>query len=169
MLLSRNWVAKFAGRVLAGAFLGGLFVAIVGALSVATAGALFGWMLDLRSTPPGGESGFLWPGAWLGAYLGSFGGFVGLFAGAVAALGGKPDTSVLPPRDLLRNIALGQLAGTLGAVSSYLIFALAVAQFNGEPFVGTVEDHLELIIYGAPILMICGAIAGALWKREAGR
>lgn len=167
MLLSRNWVAKFAGRVLVSALIGGFFTAIVGALCGATAGALFGWILDIRSTPPSWDGEFLLPGAWLVAYLGSFSGFVGLFAGAVAAFDGKPASSIVP-RALLRNLALGQLFGTGGAVSSYLLFAVAVAvaQFSGDPFVGIVEDNLELVIWGAPILMICGAVAGAIFRRD---
>ncbi len=169
MSISQSWIAKFVGRVLASAFIGGFFVAIMGALSVATAGALFGFILDIRSTPPRWDSGFLFPGAWLGANLGSYSGFVGALAGAVAAFDGKPESSIVPSRALLRNLALGQLFGMLGAVSSYLLFAFVIAQFSGAPLVGTVEDNLELAIYGVPILMICGAIAGALWKCEANR
>ena len=169
MSISQNWVAKFAGRVLISAFLGGLFTALIGALSVATAGALFGWILDLRSTPPVWDSGFLFPGAWIGAYLGSYSGIVGFIAAAVAALASKPETSIVPARVLRRNLALGQLLGTFGAVSSYLLFAFAVAQFNGDSFVGTVENHLDVALYGVPALMICGAIMGALWKREPSR
>ena len=167
MSISQSWIAKFAGRVLASAFVGGLVAAIVGALCVGTAGVLFGWMLDIRSTPPSWDSGFLFPGAWLGAYLGSYSGVIGALAGGVAASGGKPTTSVVPPRALLRNIALGQVFGTMGAVSSYLIFALALAQLNAQSFVGTVEDQLDLILWGAPVMTICGAIMGALWKSQA--
>ena len=165
MFFSQPWAARAAQRIGANIVVGAIVTAIVGALCVATAGALFGWMLDIRSTPPSWDSGFLFPGAWLGAYLGSFSGIVGALAAAVAALGGKPDDSVGPPRALLRNLAMGQLFGTLGAVSSYLLFAFGVAQWNGDPFIGTVEDNLELIIWGAPALMISGAILGALWKR----
>lgn len=126
-------------------------------------------ILGISSTPPYWGSGFLFPGAWLGATLGSYSGFVGALAGAVAAFDGKPESSIMPPRALLRNIVLGQLFGTLSAVSSYLLFALAIAHLNGDPFVGTVEDNLELAIYGVPVLMICGAIVGALCKRDSDR
>ncbi len=153
---------------MASAFIGGFFTAITGALCVATAGALFGWMLDIRSTPPSWDGGFLFPGAWLGATLGSYSGFVGLFAGGVAALGGGPKGSIVPSRALLRNIALGQILGTVSAVSSYLLFALCVAQFNGNSFIGTVEDNLELAIYGVPVSMVCGAIMGAISGRANG-
>ena len=169
MSLSQSWIAKVAGRVVASALIGGFVIAITGALCIATAGALFGWILDIRSTPPRFDVGFLFPGAWLGATLGSYSGFVGFMAGAVAAWRGKPDTSIVPPLALLRNIALGQLFGTVSAVSSYLVFALSVAQLNTQSFVGTVEDNLELIIWGAPILAIFGAIAGAMSRREAKR
>lgn len=165
MSLQHSWAPKFAFRFGANVIVGALLTSIIGALCVGAAGALFGWMLDLRSTPPSWDSGFLFPAVWLGAYLGSYSGIVGASA-AVAASGAKPDSSIMPPRALLRNIALGQLFGTACAVSSYLLFAFCVAQFNGEPFVATVEDHLDLIIWGAPTLAICGSIAGALWKRD---
>ena len=67
---------------------------------------------------------------------------------------------------VIKRVALGQLLGTVGAISSYLVLAWAIARFNGAPFLGTVEDNLDLAILAAPITMICGAIAGALWKSD---
>ncbi len=160
MLINEHWAAKIAGRVMANAIVGSVIVALIGALCVGAAGALMGWLLDIRSTPPSWDSGFLFPGAWLGAYLGSYSGLVGAVAAGVAAFDFK-----VPLRALLSRIALGQLLGTLGAVSSYLLLALAIAWTQSQPFTGTVEDNLELIIWGAPAAMIGGAIAGALWKR----
>ena len=168
MSLSQHWILRVFGRVLTNAIVGGVIIAIIGALCVATAGAFFGWMMDIRSTPPAWNMGFMGPGAFLGAFLGAWSGFVGALAGAVAALGDNSTRPLATLRALLNRVALGQLLATLGAVSSYLLLALAIAQIKGDPFIGTVEDNLELAIYGAPITMICGAIAGALWKRADG-
>ena len=168
MSLSQSWIAKFAGRVLANALLGGIFVAITGALCVATSGALFGWILDIRSTPATWDGGFMGPGLFLGLSLGAWSGILGALVGGVAASKARPG-ALLAPLSVLKRVALGQLLGTLAALSSYLIFALAVAQLNAQPFVGTVEDNLELAIFGVPILMNCGAIVGALWQREINR
>ena len=149
------------------AIVGGVVIAITGALCVATSGALFGWMMDIRSTPAIWDGGFMGSGLFLGLYLGAWSGFVGLIVGGVAASKARPG-ALLAPLSILKSVALGQLLGTLAALSSYLIFALAIAQIKGNSFTGTVEDNLELAIYGVPITMVCGAIAGALWKRADG-
>ncbi len=168
MSLSQHWFFRVFGRVLTGALFGGVVTAITGALCVATAGALLGWMMDLRSTPPSWDNGFILPGAFAGVYLGVWSGLIGAIVGAVAALGDNSTRPLATLRALLSRVALGQLLATLGAVSSYLLLALVIAQIKGDPFTGTVEDNLELAIYGVPITMVCGAIAGALWKRADG-
>ena len=165
MSIYQHWIFRVLGRVLTNAIVGGVVAAIAGALCVATAGAFFGWIMDLRSTPPSWDSGFLFPGAWVGARLGVWSGFIGAIVGGVAALGDNSTRPLEKLRALLNRVALGQLLATLGAVSSYLLLALVIAQIKGDPFTGTVEDNLELAIYGVPVSMVCGAIAGALWKR----
>ena len=98
--------------------------------------------------------------------LGAWGGIVGIVAFAMAAWGAAPDRLPLSLRALMARMAMGQLFGTVGAVSSYLLFVYAIAQLRAQPFLGTVEDNLDLIIWGAPTSMLCGAIAGAVFKRE---
>ena len=166
MSISQHWIFRVFERVLTNAILGGVVAAVTGALCVATAGAFFGWMMDIRSTPPSWDSGFLFPGAWVGARLGVWSGLIGALAGAVAAWGDNSTRPMATLRALLNRVALGQLLATLGAVSSYLLLALVIAQLNAQPFIDTVEDNLELAIIGVPITMICGAIAGAIWKRD---
>ena len=168
MSLSQHWVLKVFGRVLTNAIVSGVVIAIIGALCVATAGALLGWILDIRSTPAIWDGGFFGAGLFLGLCLGAWSGILGALVGGVAASKARPG-ALLAPLSVLKRVALGQLLGTLAALSSYLIFALAVAQLNAQPFVGTVEDNLDLAICGVPVLMNCGAIAGALWKRDSGR
>lgn len=164
MFFPQIWAAKAAKRIAANIVGGAILTSLIGALCVATAGAFFGWMMDLRSTPPSWDSGFLGPGLFLGLFLGAWSGFLGALIGGVAAFGARPG-AMFAPLSIIKRMALGQVLGTLGALSFYLVFALALAQLNAQPFVGTVEDNLELAIWGVPILMNCGAIAGALWKR----
>ena len=164
MFFSQNWVFGAAKRIGANVIIGAILTAIVGAGCVGAAGALLGAILDIRSTPATWDGGFLGLGLFLGFYLGAWSGIFGALVGGVAA-SSAPTNRTFAPLAIFKRVALGQLLGTLAALSSYLILALAIAQFNGDPFVGTVEDNLELAIYAVPVLMNCGAIAGALWKR----
>ena len=168
MFFKHSWAAMAAQRIGANIIVGAITTAIGGALCVGAAGALLGWILDIRSTPATWDGGFMGPGLFIGLTLGAWSGIIGAIVGAVAASNARP-ACAFAPLALVKRVALGQLLGTLAALSSYLVLALAIAQFNGDPFVGTVEDNLELAIYGVPLLMNCGAIAGALWKREASR
>ena len=165
MFFHQNWAAKAARSIAANLVVGAIITAIVGALCVGAAGALLGGIMDIRSTPASWDGGFLGPGLFLGLYLGAWSGILGAMFGGVAALTARADAR-FASLAILKRVALGQLLGTLAALSSYLIFALAIAQLNAQPFVGTVEDNLELAIFGVPILMNCGAIAGALWQRD---
>lgn len=164
MSFNQPWAAKAAKRIGANIVVGALLTAIVGALCVATAGALLGWILDIRSTPPSWDSGFLGPGLFIGLFLGAWSGVLGALLGAVAACAARPG-ALFAPLAILKRVALGQLLGTLGALSSYLFYALIIAQTQNQSFVGSVEDNLILALIGVPITMNCGAIAGALWKR----
>lgn len=164
MQSNNNWLGRAVLRAGVNLIVGGIITAIVGALCVGTAGGFLGYLLDLRGTPATWDGGFIVLGFIIGAAWGAWSGIVGAIIFGVAASKAKPGR-FFAPLALIKRVALGQLLGTLGALSSYLVFALAVAQFNGDPFIGTVEDHLELAMFGAPITMVCGAIAGALWKR----
>ncbi len=169
MTISQNWFAKFAGRVAANALIGGLLTALVGALCGGATSALLCYLLSLRGAPAAWDDGMTELIALqfiIGACLGAWSGIAGAFIfGATAATSGPG--RLLAPLALVKRVALGQLLGALAALSSYLTFAWALAQFNAWPFLGTVEDNLELAIWGVPVTMIFGAIAGALWKREA--
>ena len=164
MFFKHNWAAMAAKRISAGILGGALIIATVGALCVGAAGALLGAILDIRSTPATWDGGFMGPGLFLGLYLGAWSGILGAGVGGVAAVGARPG-ALLAPLAILKRVALGQSLGTLAALSSYLVLALLIAQLNAQSFVGTVEDNIEMAIYGVPVLMNCGAIAGALWKR----
>lgn len=164
MLFKQPWAAIAAKRIGAGIVVSAILTGIIGALCVATAGALLGWILDIRSTPPSWDSGFLGPGLFIGLFLGAWSGVLGALFGGVAAFTARP-VHIFAPLEVIKRVALGQLLGTLGALSSYLFYALILTQTQGQSFVETVEDNLILALVGVPILMNCGAIAGALWKR----
>ena len=164
MFFKYPWAALAAKRIGAGIIVGAITTAIVGALCVGAAGALLGAILDIRSTPATWDGGFMGPGLFLGLHLGAWSGIWGAIVGGVAAFGARPG-ALLAPLSILKRVALGQLLATLGALSFYLILALVIAHVNGRTFVAAVEENLVLAIFGGPILMNCGAIVGALFKR----
>lgn len=168
MQSNNNWLGRAVLRTGINLIVGALLTAIVGALCVGAAGAFLGYLLDLRSTPATWDGGFIVLGFIIGAAWGAWSGIVGALIFGIAASGAKPGR-FFAPLALIKRVALGQTVGTLCALSSYLVFALAVAQFNGDPFIGTVEDNFELVMFGAPISMICGAIAGAILGRDCNR
>ena len=165
MPTTNSWLARAATRLSAHLVCGALVSAIVGALCIGAMGALLGWIMDIDSTPPSWDSGYLFPGAWLGAYLGCFGGIIGAVAAGAVAFDERARHSWAPLRATLMRVALGQIAGTIGALSCYFLLVMVLVFRRAQPFVGTVEDNLDLMIWGAPMLMICGAIAGTISRR----
>lgn len=164
MFFHQPWAAKAAMRIGANIIVGAMLTAIVGALCVGAAGALLGGIVDIRSTPSSRDDGFLAIGLCFGLFLGTWSGILGAVIGGVAALTARPGR-LFAPLTIIKRVALGQLFRTLGALSSYLVFALVMAQLNAQPFIWAVEESLFWALIGVPILMNCGAIAGALWKR----
>ena len=162
------WAIKAAQRVGANLIIGALLTALVGALCVGTAGAIIGAIMDIRSTPPAWSLGFSAAGADVGMTLGSWSGILGALIFGIAALTARPGR-LFAPITAIKRVALGQFLGTLGALSTYLLAAAFIAQTRGQSFVVTVEDNALIILVGAPLMMLCGAIAGALWRREAQR
>ena len=159
------WLRRFAGHLV----LGALATALVGALCVGTLGALCGWVMDLSSRPATWDDGFRFAGFGLGITLGAFGGIVGALFCGWAGLVAPPNRALLPPRALLGRIALGQVAGTLLAGATFVLWVLVQSQNTGQSFGRVLEDEVFLLLWAAPALMICGAIAGALCAPTAQR
>ena len=84
--------------------------------------------------------GFLGPGAWIGMFLGAWSGVWGAVIFGVAAMRAKP-RPFWAPLSLIKSVAAGQIAGTLSALSSYLLLALYLAQTHHQGFIGSVEDN----------------------------
>ena len=164
MFFHHPWAAKAAKRIGANLVVGALLTALMGALCVGAAGAVIGGIMDIRSTPPAWSLGFSAAGASLGMTLGSWSGILGAVIFGIAALTAHPGR-FFAPIIAIKRVALGQFLGTLGALSTYLLAAMFIAQTRGQLFVATVEDNAVIILIGAPLMMLCGAIAGALWKR----
>ncbi|PQV63005.1 hypothetical protein B1R32_11747 [Abditibacterium utsteinense] len=163
--ISGNWMGILAARVVCYTLCGGLSAALVGAFCIAIAGALTGAILDIQGTPANWEQGFIPAGFFVGATLGGIGGGV---AGALifALLGflNLPERHFLPHRSTFISIWSGQICGTLGVCFSFFVIAAMAAAFLGKSFPALVDAHLIWILFGAPTLMVCGEIAGAIWS-----
>ena len=157
-----RWVALLIGRVISYALLGGLGAALVGAICIGAAGASIGAIDSSPGTFSGRE--LVWIGFVFGVSLGgSGGGIAGVLIFAIQGFRSASRRSFLPPRSLLRSIALGQIVATLGVCSSFFALELVLSQINNQPFYQAVGQHLIWIMFGAPAVMVCGAIAGAIW------
>ena len=126
------------------------------------AGAAIGVILDVASTPATWNGGFMMPGAFVGMSLGAWSGILGVIIFGVSAAKAGPGRCIREFTALCARVSLGQFAGTLAALTCYLAMALVISQIKTQPFIGTVEDNADWIVWGAPALMMCGALAGAL-------
>ena len=141
--------AIWLGRVAANALAGGLAFAFVGAFC--GGGAVF-----LISLLGAGAFG----GILIGAIAGFTCGIAGIFIHLFPAMKAKPGDFWEPFFDLAAPIAFGQFWGTVVACAAYLAIELIASQFGGF------DENLPLFSVGAPILMIIGAIAAAVFKRD---
>ena len=151
-------VAIWLGRALANALAGGLAFAIVGAFC----GALTGFVTEVAAK----DLEYAFAVAAYGAMVGAICGVVGVFIHFIVAATARPEK---PWRGFVRltaRIAIGQLLGTLGIITAFLAFNLISSQINNESFSRAVNENWVFIMYSAPALMIIGAIAGAVFKRD---
>ena len=152
--------AIWLGRVLANALVGGLAFAVVGAFC--GGGAAF--IVSLF------EAGALSQGAFIGVPFGAIVGFVcgiaGIFIHLFPALKAEPGDFWEPFFDLTAPIAFGQFWGTVGACTAYLAFELIAAPIRGTSLSTGVSEDMLIFAFGASILMICGAIASAILRRD---
>ncbi len=162
--MNNRWAGKLAGRVLCNALAGGVLVAIVGAFCLGIAGASAFAVLDFL------VYGKVMGGMQHGFRLSSFGSAIGFVLGllifGIAAVKTPPGRLFAPLQRFVGRVALGQLLGTLGALSFFAVLVVAKAQLQNQSLAKTVSADLIFIAFGVPITMICGAIAGALSKRE---
>lgn len=151
--------ASVLGWALANAIVGGVAFAVVGAFC----GALTGFSLDIASN-----------GALNGAFdLAAYGAIVGVACGILSvpvhgfyALFAPPDEFLQPCFDLIPRLAFGQLWGTIIALTGFFALELVSSQTHTISFALKVREDGLLIILFAPALMILGAIAAAIFKRD---
>ena len=152
--------AIWLGRVVANALAGGLAFAIVGAFC--GGGAVF--VLSLFEVGALGEGSFI--GVPIGAIVGFVCGIAGLFIHLFSALKAEPGEFWQPFFDLTAPVSFGQFWGTVGACTAYLAFELLAALIRDTSFSAGVSEDMLLFAFGAPTIMICGAIAAAIFKRD---
>ncbi len=153
-------------RVVSYAVLGGLATAFVGALLIAASGAVVGWILNWSARPLG-ETVVL--GAIFGAFFGGQGGGIaGLIAFGILGFRSATRSSFLPPKACLVPVLIGMGAATLAVMTSYFAGCALLWLVRGGTFVSFVDDSVFYILFAAPAVMVCGAIAGALvgFRRE---
>lgn len=163
--IERNWIGILTARVLCYALCGGLGAALTGAICIALAGAATGAIIDIQGTPPHWNQGFVPAGFFVGATLGGIGGGVtGVVVFALLGFLRVPDRRFLPRRATFIAIWSGQIGGTLGVCLSFFLLLAMASTLAGKSFPALVDTHLMWILFGAPALMVCGEIAGAIWS-----
>ena len=156
------WTMLLLGRVLANALLGGLLCAIFGAFGCAIVGQLaeiiFSFELSKNAD---------------GIHALSFG-FIGFVAGltfgtlifATHAFRAPPGHLFEPFCGIVAGVLCGQFVGALAFSSSFYLIEFARALLTKRFIASLLLEDLIFAYVGAPALMICGAIAGALSKRD---
>ena len=150
------------GQVLANACGGGLILALVGVICCGMAGALTDWIFDnafsWTSLTP--ETRHIYRDA--GARIGALAGFVtgALLFGRLASKGEQIQVRFV-------NVVVGQVAGVAAFSLIFYAFEVIKSWLLGKELILGLDSDATWLLYGAPALMICGAIAGALSKRNA--
>ena len=160
-----RWTAALAARVMGNALAGGVLVGIVGAISLRAAGYVLARLFIVLYQPFSGQN-LIDATLLTSTGAGLFGGgLAGAIIFGIAAFKAAPGRFSEPLRAIIGRVVLGQIVGTVGALSFF--FAVGLAMFRFPTLRQSLIDYgdWEWIQYGAPILMICGAIAGALSKR----
>ncbi len=95
--------------------------------------------------------------------------FCGLFGGLIFAIVAARKTSERlfeTFRKLVVRVAAGQISGVITTALAFSTFKLTEAQLSGLPISIKKYSDGYLLLLLATILMICGAIAGAIFKRD---
>ena len=154
------WFVVFLGRIVANTLAGALAFAVVGAFC--GGGAVF--IISLFESNALGEGAFA--GIPIGAGVGFMCGIAGIFIHLFPAIYAEPGESWKPFLDLTARVAFGQFWGTLGACTAYFVFELIYSPMRGNGFSAGVSEDLLFFAFGAPLIMIFGAITAAVLKRD---
>ena len=160
-----RWMRILAIRVLANAVVGGFWFAFVGACCCGAAGAFLTFLISVSV----GEFGI---GMAFGkltvvdATLGFASGIMGAFIFAIAAWRTTPGHLLSPFYELKLRVFLGQVLGTFLVCISFFSFVFIKMKLQNINLAYSTGYDGVYLLFGAPILMICGAIAAALTKRD---
>lgn len=153
--------AVWLGRVVANAIAGGLAFAVVGAFCGGIVGVCFGALCYSFNVD------VMWRSARLGAYVGLASGVFGVLIYAIAAFTATPGDLFSPFHSLKKRVCLGQIFGTFLSCASFIVFECGKAALQKITLAQALNSNDAIyFICIAPITMILGAIAGAIFKRE---
>ncbi len=147
-------------RVVANALAGGLAFAIVGAFC----GGSAVFFIALFEYGGMGEGSFI--GVPIGAIVGAVCGIAGIFIHLFPALRAESGEFWEPFFDLTARVSWGQMWGTIAACTAFIVIELVRSQFNNVGFSDNISEDFLIFAFAAPASMICGAIAGAIFKRD---
>lgn len=111
-------------------------------------------------------AGFITGLGFYGAIVDAACGIVGVFIPLIGAVAAAPGNFWRPLFYLAPHVAVGQMCGTLLAITSFFAYEFVDARFHHTDFSTIVREDMIFFCLFAPILMICGAIAAALSKRD---
>ena len=155
-----RYVLACLAQIIANTLMGGLAFAVVGA--ICGAGAVI--IVSLFDFGALGEGAFI--GVPIGAIVGFTCGIAGIFIHLFCSLRAEPDDFWRPFLELTARVACGQFWGTLSACTAYLVFELIYSTIRGNGFSAGVSEDLLFFAFGAPLIMIFGAIIAAVLKRD---
>ena len=152
-----RWIKVLAWRLVVNTFIGTVAAGIAGELALGLAGISIAAAFAIVPAPWSDELALraVWFGAASGALI-----FV------IATLKSAPGEIIAPVRALLGRVILGQLAGTLLACSAFLAFEILKAQTQPLSLAKSIGYDAFMLTWFGPPIMACGAIAGALTKRD---
>ena len=93
-------------------------------------------------------------------------GIVGVAIHFCVAILARPGDFWEPFLESTKNIAFGQGWGTVAAVASFFVFELARSLWSGSDFSRNFADDMPAVFVAAPVTMIFGAVAAAIFKRD---
>ncbi len=133
------------------------------------AGAMWDWLSHaadaaLNISPAFGISPHIGLNVGIGGGF-SLGFFIGLVLFVIAAARTKPGRTFEPLRAIFWRVAIGIIAGVVGFCSLFLAVEWALSNLAGKSFYIKAVSGSGWLLYGTLVMMICGAIAGALSKR----
>lgn len=169
MNVERQWKAALLKRVVLNSFAGAVLAAIVGALCGLIVSATIVWLenalfVALKIPPAPGFVADITNSITAG--FGTLSALLGAIIFAIVTARTKPGGLFEPLQSLIGRVLLGQIAGTVGFCSLFLSVEAARAATTNQQFAMLASDDLVWLIIGPLVLMVCGAIAGALSKRR---